>query len=144
MLKFRTMIKDAPKLHESLSAKNQVEWPAFKIQNDPRITRVGGVLRKYHLDELPQLWNVLTGEMSIVGPRPMPLYAASSKEWWQRRRYSVTPGLTCLWQVYDDHDKMSFREWMQRDLEYIDRWSLWLDIRLIFATVGTVVKGTGW
>lgn len=144
MLKFRTMVANASKMHAQLAALNQVEAPAFKIKKDPRITRVGGWLRKHHIDEFPQLWNVLTGEMSIVGPRPMPLYAAGVTEWWQRRRYSVPPGLTCLWQINDDREKFSFQEWMRRDLEYIDRWSLWLDLRLIAATLGTVIRGSGW
>ncbi len=143
MAKFRTMTAEAPELHAALAGRNEADWPAFKIKDDPRLTSVGRFLRKYHLDEVPQLWNVLVGEMSLVGPRPMPLYAASGNEWWQRRRYSVPPGLTCLWQVEDDQ-KISFRKWMELDLEYIDRWSLWLDLRLLCATVGTVVRGSGW
>ncbi len=143
MLKFRTMVKDAPKLREELEQHNETDGAAFKIKNDPRITAVGRVLRKYHLDELPQLWNVLVGDMSLVGPRPLPPKEAQGNEWWQKRRLTMPPGLTCFWQAEGDH-KIPFKKWMEMDLEYIDRWSLMLDFRIMLSTVGTLIRGTGW
>jgi exopolysaccharide biosynthesis polyprenyl glycosylphosphotransferase len=143
MLKFRTMVKDAPKLREELEELNETDGAAFKIKNDPRITPVGRVLRKYHLDELPQLWNVLVGDMSLVGPRPLPPKEAQGNEWWQKRRLTMPPGLTCFWQAEGDH-QIPFRKWMEMDLEYIDRWSLMLDFRIMLSTVGTLIRGTGW
>lgn len=143
MLKFRTMVKDAPSLREQLVDQNETDGVAFKIKNDPRITGVGRVLRKYHLDELPQLWNVLVGDMSLVGPRPLPPAEAQGNEWWQKRRLSMPPGLTCFWQAEGDH-KIPFKKWMEMDLEYIDRWSLLLDFRIMLSTVGTLIRGTGW
>ncbi len=144
MLKFRTMVVNASEMQQQLAEQNQVEWPAFKIQNDPRLTPIGRMLRKYHLDELPQLWNVFVGEMSLVGPRPIPLYAVDEKEWWHRRRHSVQPGLTCLWQIDDQCKQIPFKKWMELDLEYIDRWSIWLDCKVLCSTVRTVVRGGGW
>jgi len=143
MFKFRSMVLGADQLREELAALNQTDGAAFKIRDDPRRTRIGMLLRKYHLDELPQLWNVLVGEMSLVGPRPLPPNEAPGNEWWQRRRLSMPPGLTCIWQVDGDHG-MPFREWMESDLDYIDHWSLSLDLRLIASTFGTVLRGTGW
>lgn len=143
MLKFRTMVKDAPKLREDLEELNETDGAAFKIKNDPRITPVGRVLRKYHLDELPQLWNVLVGDMSLVGPRPLPPKEAQGNEWWQKRRLTMPPGLTCFWQAEGDH-RIPFKKWMEMDLEYIDRWSLMLDFRIMLSTVGTLIRGTGW
>jgi exopolysaccharide biosynthesis polyprenyl glycosylphosphotransferase len=143
IIKFRTMVVNAPQQREELSKYSDTDGFAFKIKGDPRVTPVGRFLRKYYLDELPQLWNVLIGEMSLVGPRPLPLEEANSKEWWQYRRLSMLPGLTCLWQVNGAH-KLSFKRWMELDLEYIDRWSVMLDIRLILATIGTIFRGSGW
>lgn len=143
MIKFRTMVVNAQHKNEELSKHSDTDGPAFKMKKDPRVTPLGRFLRKYHLDELPQLWNVLIGEMSLVGPRPLPLEEANNKEWWQYRRLSMPPGLTCLWQVKGAH-KMSFKQWMELDIEYIDRWSVMLDIRIILKTINTVARGSGW
>lgn len=142
MLKFRTMVKDAEKLRSTVESLNELDGPVFKIAKDPRITKIGKFLRKYSLDELPQFFNVLRGEMSLVGPRPPIPKEVEQYEWWQRRRLSMKPGLTCLWQV-SGRNKISFREWMLLDLEYIDNWSLKLDIKLLFKTIPAVLLGRG-
>ncbi len=142
MIKFRTMVTDAEKIKEQLVADNEQDGPAFKMKNDPRITWIGRILRKTSLDELPQFINVLLGEMSIVGPRPPIIAEVDEYEWWQRRRLSMRPGLTCFWQV-SGRNEISFEEWMQLDLKYIDNWSLWIDVKLILKTVVTVIRGTG-
>ena len=140
--KFRTMVANANEMKERLRTRNQREGPTFKIADDPRITRVGRWLRRYSLDELPQLWNVWKGDMSLVGPRPHPVddYARYRLE--HLRRLDVTPGITGLWQV-SARQSSSFQTNMALDLEYIERWSLWMDLRILFKTVGVVFQGTG-
>ncbi len=139
--KFRTMIQNAEKDLEKLESLNEVSGPVFKMKDDPRVTPVGKLLRKTSMDELPQLLNVLKGDMSLVGPRPLPVrdYMGFDQDW-QRRRLSVRPGLTCLWQVRGKH-AIPFDKWMEMDLEYIDQWSLWLDIKILAKTIPTVLKG---
>jgi exopolysaccharide biosynthesis polyprenyl glycosylphosphotransferase len=142
MLKFRTMVVDAEARQASLLSRNEQSGPVFKIKDDPRITRLGRILRRYSIDELPQFINVLRGDMSIVGPRP-PLPSEVAKyEAWQRRRLSVRPGITCVWQV-SGRNNISFEEWMYLDMRYIDHWSLAEDLKLILKTVPVVVTGRG-
>jgi exopolysaccharide biosynthesis polyprenyl glycosylphosphotransferase len=143
MLKFRSMYQDADSRQPHLREMNGRDGTAFKIKDDPRITRAGRFLRKYHLDELPQLWNVLAGDMSLVGPRPLPIAEADGDAWWQRRRLSMPPGITCLWQLKDDPE-IPFQDWMRMDMAYIDAWSVWLDVKILFKTVTTVARGGGW
>jgi exopolysaccharide biosynthesis polyprenyl glycosylphosphotransferase len=143
MVKFRSMVANAPELKQQVAALNETDGVAFKIKNDPRVTRVGRILRSYHLDELTQLWNVLVGDMSLVGPRPLPENEATGREWWHRRRLSMPPGMTCLWQLTGDH-KMPFQEWAALDLRYIDNWSVWLDVKLILATLLIIFRRPGW
>ncbi|WP_224363482.1 exopolysaccharide biosynthesis polyisoprenyl-phosphate hexose-1-phosphate transferase EpsZ [Hyalangium versicolor] len=142
MLKFRSMVVNAEELRLKLEAQNEQSGPVFKIKNDPRITGIGRFIRKYSIDELPQLLNVLRGEMSVVGPRP-PLPAEVEKyAAWQRRRLSVRPGLTCIWQV-SGRNQISFEEWMYLDMQYIDNWTLLTDLGLILKTVPVVITGNG-
>jgi lipopolysaccharide/colanic/teichoic acid biosynthesis glycosyltransferase len=143
MIKFRTMRAGAESEMKDLEHLNEKSGPIFKIRNDPRITRVGRWLRKTSTDELPQLVNVLLGDMSIVGPRPLSVRDASRmEEAWQKRRFSVKPGLTCLWQV-SGRSNLSFEQWMELDLEYIDRWSLGLDASIVLRTIPAIVTARG-
>lgn len=141
--KFRTMVVDADALKHQLLHKNEMTGPVFKMRADPRITPVGRFLRKYSLDELPQLWSVLKGDMSLVGPRPAGTLEWERYEPWQRRKLSVTPGITCLWQVSGRNRVSDFDEWVRIDLDYIDHWSLGLDLRILLRTVAVVLRGTG-
>ncbi len=143
MLKFRSMIANADELKPRLESLNESDGPVFKMSSDPRITRIGRILRKYSLDELPQLINVLRGEMSFVGPRPPVPHEVAQYEPWQFRRLAVRPGLTCLWQVSPTRYRMSFDDWVRLDLQYIDQWTLGLDLRLILRTFRVVLAGTG-
>ena len=144
MFKFRTMGTDAEMLRAELVAYNQMSGPVFKLENDPRITRFGKWLRKTSVDELPQLLNVLRGSMSLVGPRPLPIYEVEKFEnTAQRRRLSVKPGLTCLWQIGGRSELQDFNDWVKLDLDYIDNWSIWLDLKILFKTVPVVLFGFG-
>jgi len=143
MHKFRTMVQNAESMQTALEQRNEAQGPVFKIRRDPRVTRVGAVLRKCSLDELPQLWNVLRGEMSLVGPRPLPLRDVGLfEQGWLMRRFSMRPGLTCLWQISGRSD-VSFDRWVALDLDYIDRWTLRLDAKILLQTIPAVLRGTG-
>ena len=142
MYKFRTMVKEAPLRHKDLIASSDLSGPVFKMKNDPRITKFGKFLRKFSLDELPQLFSVLRGEMSLVGPRPLPVYEGEKIENWQRRRLSMKPGITCLWQVRG-RSNVSFEDWMKYDLEYIDNWNLKLDFIILLKTIWVVLNTEG-
>jgi lipopolysaccharide/colanic/teichoic acid biosynthesis glycosyltransferase len=141
--KFRTMVVGAEKRMREIEHLNEVNGPVFKIKNDPRITQIGGFLRKTSIDELPQLFNVLKGDMSLVGPRPLPArdYEGFNQDW-QRRRFSVRPGITCLWQV-GGRSSIPFEKWMELDLQYIDKWSLRLDLEILLRTIPAVFRGSG-
>jgi lipopolysaccharide/colanic/teichoic acid biosynthesis glycosyltransferase len=137
------MVVDAEKKQAQVEHLNETDGPAFKVKNDPRVTRVGAFMRKLSIDELPQLFNVLMGSMSLVGPRPLPVRDVSRfSEAWLMRRFSVPPGLTCLWQITGRSDT-TFDRWVELDLQYIDNWSLGLDARILFLTVPAVLKGRG-
>jgi exopolysaccharide biosynthesis polyprenyl glycosylphosphotransferase len=143
MYKFRTMVVDAERLQGDLERRNEADGPVFKIRSDPRVTRIGRLLRATSIDELPQLWNVLCGDMSLVGPRPLP--ARDVRRFTRpsdMRRFSVRPGLTCLWQV-NGRSNVGFQEWMEMDLHYIDKWSLALDLVILARTIPAVLRGTG-
>lgn len=142
MWKFRTMVVDAEARLGQLREKNEVSGPVFKMRNDPRRTRMGCFLRRTSLDELPNLINVLRGEMSLVGPRPPLPGEVAQYEPWQRRRLSMKPGMTCVWQV-DGRNDIPFEEWVRLDLGYIDSWSLWLDLKILAKTIPVVFRGTG-
>lgn len=144
MLKFRSMVSDAEQLKQELAALNEMSGPVFKLSDDPRITPIGRFLRRFSIDELPQLINVLRGEMSLVGPRPLPVDEVMRfDDFAHRRRLSVRPGLTCLWQVSGRNNVTDFKDWVRLDLEYIDNWSLWLDFKILLRTIPVVVLGTG-
>lgn len=140
--KFRTMVTNAEELKKKLMEQNEMDGPVFKMTNDPRITRVGRFLRKTSLDELPQFFNVLTGDMSVVGPRPPLPDEVKQYERWQLRRLSMKPGITCIWQV-SGRNNIPFEEWMKMDLQYIDNWSLKLDFVIFLKTIRTMVRGDG-
>ncbi len=140
--KLRTMVVDAEKSQAELRAKSHRDGPAFKIKNDPRVTYVGHVLRAFCIDELPQLWNVLRGDMSLVGPRPLPWHESRACDRWHRRRLDLRPGLTCYWQV-NKHQATSFDEWMRMDLRYVDQFGLFEDLGLIAQTIMVPMTGRG-
>ena len=140
--KFRSMIIDADTMKHDLEDKSEVTGPVFKIKDDPRITKIGKLMRRYSIDELPQLWNVLKGDMSLVGPRPPIPAEVEGYDLWQLRRLEVKPGITCLWQIKGRSD-LEFYKWVTWDLWYIDNWSFWLDIRILFLTIPAVLKGAG-
>jgi len=142
VLKLRTMVTNAENLKEELRSRNEMDGPAFKMKDDPRITRIGKFLRRTSIDELPQLINVARGEMSLVGPRPPIPSEVSQYDRWQRRKLSMKPGLTCLWQVGGRNDT-TFDEWMKLDLQYIDNWSIWLDAKILVKTIPAVISATG-
>jgi exopolysaccharide biosynthesis polyprenyl glycosylphosphotransferase len=141
-LKFRTMVENAEELKKTLLHLNEVSGPVFKIKNDPRVTRIGRVLRKTSIDELPQLINVLNGDMSLVGPRPPVPSEVIQYDLPHLRRLSMKPGITCLWQV-TGRSMVAFDKWMELDKQYIDHWSLWLDLKILAKTVPAVLKGSG-
>jgi exopolysaccharide biosynthesis polyprenyl glycosylphosphotransferase len=143
VFKFRTMVVTAEKQQHMLEHLNEVEGPVFKIRKDPRITRVGAFLRRFSIDELPQLVNVLKGDMSLVGPRPLPVRDVERIDvTWQKRRFSIKPGITCLWQV-NGRSNIGFNEWVRMDLDYIDKWSLGLDLVILLKTLPAVLRGPG-
>jgi lipopolysaccharide/colanic/teichoic acid biosynthesis glycosyltransferase len=141
--KFSTMVADADLKRNELLDRNEMQGPVFKIRNDPRVTRVGRLLRKFSLNELPQLWSVLKGDMSLVGPRPAFPHELERYELWHKRKLCVRPGMTCLWQVRGRNRISDFNDWVRMDLEYIDNWSLWLDVKILVRTAWTVVVGSG-
>jgi lipopolysaccharide/colanic/teichoic acid biosynthesis glycosyltransferase len=142
MLKFRSMYQDAEQRLEALRALNEMSGPVFKMANDPRTTKVGRFLRRTSLDELPQFINVLRGEMSVVGPRPPIPAEVTQYKRWQRRRLSVRPGITCIWQI-SGRNGIDFDRWMELDLQYIDEWSLWRDVQICLKTIPAVLSARG-
>jgi exopolysaccharide biosynthesis polyprenyl glycosylphosphotransferase len=142
MLKFRTMEKDADQRKAALADRNEMDGPVFKIAEDPRVTRLGGFLRKTSIDELPQLFHVVSGRMSLVGPRPLPLAEQRELRGWHRRRLAMRPGISGLWQV-SGRSNLGFEKWMELDLKYVDEWSLWLDVKILVKTVPVVLWQRG-
>jgi exopolysaccharide biosynthesis polyprenyl glycosylphosphotransferase len=143
LFKFRTMIVDAEKLKKNLETENEMDGPVFKIKDDPRVTKIGRFLRRTGLDELPQLFNILKGEMSLIGPRPPLPSETTQYKRWQLRRLSVKPGLSCFWQIKPDRNNIKFEKWMELDLAYIDNWSLRLDFIILLKTIKTVFQRSG-
>lgn len=143
MFKFRSMVVDAEERKKELMQQNEQDGPAFKIENDPRITSIGHIIRKSSIDELPQLWNVLRGEMSIVGPRPLPCSETDGCDNWQRRRLEATPGLTCIWQVQDRRTKIAFADWARMDIRYIKSRTLKHDVQLVLKTFRSIFGRKG-
>jgi lipopolysaccharide/colanic/teichoic acid biosynthesis glycosyltransferase len=137
------MVRDADERKAALIRQNEMRGPVFKMTRDPRTTSVGRILRKYSLDELPQLYSVLKGDMSLVGPRPAFMNELERYEFWQKRKLSIRPGITCLWQVNGRNEVADFDEWVRLDLQYIDNWSLWLDVKILVRTAWAVVAGSG-
>ncbi|HYG61833.1 MAG TPA: sugar transferase, partial [Thermoanaerobaculia bacterium] len=142
LYKFRTMVEDAEERRNALLHLNEMNGPVFKLRSDPRVTWFGRFLRRFSLDELPQLWNVLRGDMSLVGPRPPIPEEVARYQRWQRRRLAMKPGLTCLWQI-SGRNNVDFDRWMQLDLEYIDSWSPMLDFKILLKTIPAVLSGRG-
>lgn len=142
LYKFRSMVVDAERRRGEIANRNEMDGPVFKIKNDPRVTPVGRFIRKTSIDELPQLFNVLKGEMSLVGPRPPLPSEVRQYEWLFQRRLSIKPGLTCLWQV-SGRNEVSFKQWMELDRQYIESWSLWLDFKILLRTIPVVLLGKG-
>jgi exopolysaccharide biosynthesis polyprenyl glycosylphosphotransferase len=141
--KFRTMVTNAEKLKAALMEFNESDGPAFKIKNDPRITSIGRFLRKTGLDEIPQLFNVIRGEMSLIGPRPMLPDEVSQQEEWQLKRHSVKPGITCSWQIQPRRNSVSFDQWMKLDRDYVENWSIITDLKLFLKTIRTIFAARG-
>lgn len=141
--KFRSMVANADELKSALESSNEMTGPVFKITGDPRVTRAGKWMRRYSLDELPQLYSVLKGDMSLVGPRPPLAGEYRCFNDFQRKKLQVKPGITCLWQISGRNRIRDFNEWVRLDLEYIDRWSLWLDLKILLRTVPAVFSGSG-
>ena len=141
--KFTTMQSDADLVKAQLLAYNEMTGPVFKIKDDPRVTPLGRYLRKYSLNELPQLWSVLKGDMSLVGPRPAFRHELDRYEFWHKRKLSIKPGITCLWQIRGRNKISNFDDWVKMDLEYIDKWTVWLDFKILWRTVWVVIAGTG-
>jgi len=136
------MVENAEALKKQLTGLNEVDGPVFKIKDDPRITKIGRILRKTSIDELPQLINVFKGNMSLVGPRPPVPTEVTQYELMHRRRLSMRPGITCTWQV-NGRNSLPFEKWMELDKQYIDDWSLWLDFKILAKTIPTVLRGSG-
>jgi lipopolysaccharide/colanic/teichoic acid biosynthesis glycosyltransferase len=141
--KFTTMVSDADERKPDLMDHNEMSGPVFKMKDDPRVTPLGRFLRKFSINELPQLYSVLKGDMSLVGPRPAFRHELERYEFWHKRKLSIRPGMTCLWQIRGRNKIANFDDWVRMDLEYIDNWSLWLDLKILFRTAWVVVRGTG-
>ena len=142
MYKFRSMFDRSEHLRGDLDSLNEMDGPVFKSSRDPRVTTIGKIIRRFSIDELPQVFNVLHGDMSLVGPRPPLPEEVARYERWQRRRLSMKPGMTCLWQI-SGRNEVSFEDWMKLDLTYIDNWSLLLDLKILLKTVPVVLLGRG-